>query len=875
MLVHPTCHSSKVGRVVFFELQMSESLFTGIVRNRIRNVPLCVDQEFPDLDGIPLAIDRIEVGSGTEIQRQKELPVGTTQPRDAATQVVWIFSPTNYHSITVPFLQVKQEILIHLVKVSDLQLNGPNPSPVHRTLTIRPVFDVSLSVANQAGGGGPLTLSYKLAYVDLGLLGHGLSEAQRAEIDRAVAGVKLEPTTLDFGPLTSQIERPMSAINAGIACDPAGSFIAMRVDFDVYATPPRVDQAFFEAGPVNRLTGGSEWAMLIDADILTDGVMRRARKGLEGAPNMRVNSGPTVVWEPAAPALVVNADVELIDACKFFVDDIDMDAHVRVRSSFSVPTPNVMRTHHELKGEPSDLAEEVACALTAALLWPFLGTAMLETAEVDLDKYILLMILPPYVRFLAIMVAIETAGSSANVGGLGENCTKLDDSNYQCDNRLDIVMPLSPPFNSRFDLRAVTGVDQGLVLSGTVSNLGTTPVGELDRVDVEPFAWQVLGECTGNGRDNFRVGSEARIGLALTPPARLCSARIVDDVYGEFAIAVDYVAASIAITPRSTLMYTAMPNPYPCEVRIVTTRGVRRITLPPPSQLETAEAAKLEQARIRAVMSCYVWDEYHSPMDELSWVPDPPPPDVDHTLHLWQIVLRGLEVGETVHVQTSSLGTILVAHASPQGVADMTLLFDGDSAPAKLALELAGGGRAAPREFSMQQVLYVRQATLPAEGELHEMRLEGGSEDRRLVVADEGREMMWRVSSASVAPTLLSSIARPADRREDGPVVQTGKRVGGRRGGSIGRQLKALRERDPKLDYVGSPRIGGVGEALAVREGDRSTVYDVSRSEPEVVQVFEGLAWFEGTALGGDMLAKHDPDAGAVHLYAAVARDVR
>ena len=149
-------------------------------------------------------------------------------------------------------------------------------------------------------------------------------------------------------------------------------------------------------------------------------------------------------------------------------------------------------------------------------------------------------------------------------------------------------MQLSPTFNSRLDLEAIGGVPEGLVLSGSVSNLGDTPVGKLESVGVKPFAWQVLGRCTGNGTNNFRVGNEASIGLGFTPPADLCYARVISDVAGEFTMATDHVADSVTITPGFTALYAA--NPYPCQVRLITTRGVRLITLQPPVALGTAEA---------------------------------------------------------------------------------------------------------------------------------------------------------------------------------------------------------------------------------------------------------------------------------------------
>ncbi len=204
---------------MYFELQFSANVFTRIVRNRLKAIPLCENRELTDKHGNRLVVDRVVIGEITLIQREKTILVnGLPASEDSATQVVWVFSPTNYTSVTVPFLQVKQEVKIHLVKSSDLDANGTNPSPVFDTYTIYPVFNVALSAANQTQGGGPLTLSYTLAHVDFQVLSLVLSAEQRDEIRQSIAGAQIPPTTLNLGPLNNLLarpdDRPVAAVNA-------------------------------------------------------------------------------------------------------------------------------------------------------------------------------------------------------------------------------------------------------------------------------------------------------------------------------------------------------------------------------------------------------------------------------------------------------------------------------------------------------------------------------------------------------------------------------------------------------------------------------------------------------------------------------------
>src|SRR4029450_99239 len=100
---------------MYFELQPSAGVFTRIVRNRLKALPLCIDRELTDADGNRLGVDRIVIGERTWIQGEGtiELVNGLPQPKDLATQAVSIFSPTGLFAGTVPFLQVKQEVQVH------------------------------------------------------------------------------------------------------------------------------------------------------------------------------------------------------------------------------------------------------------------------------------------------------------------------------------------------------------------------------------------------------------------------------------------------------------------------------------------------------------------------------------------------------------------------------------------------------------------------------------------------------------------------------------------------------------------------------------------------------------------------------------------
>lgn len=866
---------------MYFELQLSTAVFTHIVRNRLKALPLCIDKEFVDTDGkltdvkgARVVVDQVTIGGSTSIQREKRLVQsgpGIPQPQDHASQTVWIFSPTNHTSFTVPFLQVRQDLTIHLVKATDLEANGPLPTPAFKTFTINLVINVALHAANQTQGGGPLVMSYSLAYIDYGLLALLLPAQQQTEIEQAVAALQLPSTTLDLGPLTGILKRPVAAINAGIVCAPDESFVALRVDFDVYKSPIAVERSFF-LDPPQKFIGDHGWAMLVDKDLLIADVREKVDASLKSAPKVKVNGGPNVGWDVGGAALVADAEVELVDACPFFVDDIDMDADVDIRVAFSAPQSNVMRTHFNLTGEPSDVGEEILCALTGALLWPFLGPIFLKNESLGegIGVYLAGLAAGPVINFIGIIAAIETKSMSQNISSsLGATCKKIDDENYECNDPLALVMQLTPGYNSQLNVDAVFGLPRGLVIGGSVSNLREYNLGNLQQVTVCPFEWQVSGRCTGNGRSNYRIANLASISLAVVPPAGMCSARILHDPEGEFAMTLG--DNKITIEPRFKPGYVA--NPYPCRIRLITNRGVRTLTLAAPTAIGNAEQERLETGRLSAHMGCYYWERMHTPVERIQWLVDPPFA-VERVVQFWQIAVRGIQSQEEIRVETPAGATVMSASPSQAGVVHMTMVFDGEEAPDALSLELQGrreeGGE---REMTVQQALFAHVASLPVSAAPQLMRFEGGARNRRLLFVEEGREIAWDVRNPT-APALLHAVAAENGERDEEQIrLHNGKGIGYARSENLHRALAILSDRLGRPEATGSPKVGGVAEALYLRTQEGAALYDISAGdEPRLMHTYNGPAWLENTTMGGRLLGRYDAAVGVIDLYVAVLK---
>jgi hypothetical protein len=207
-----------------------------------------------------------------------------------------------------------------------------------------------------------------------------------------------------------------------------------------------LNKEFFDVGPVNHLAGG-DWALLVDANMLTQDPKAKTKAALESAANLNLLSDPVVEWDPSGPAIRITAGVELVDACPTFLGSIDMDVDVEITVTFSTPTPNTFRTHFRVTGELSDFAEEFACALNGALLWPFIAPILLESVRTEdaIRYYFAGLVAGPPVVFVALLVAIAGRGLSEDLSDDLEcaRANKSDFENYSCDSKFDLLLPLS------------------------------------------------------------------------------------------------------------------------------------------------------------------------------------------------------------------------------------------------------------------------------------------------------------------------------------------------------------------------------------------------------------------------------------------------
>lgn len=834
------------GLLIFFELQLSSNVFGRIIRNRIKAIPLCIDQEI-EFDGTKYTVDHIDIVDATTMNKQ-----------EIHTQTVWIFSQTNFTSFTVPYLQVKQGITVKLVKNSDLEQNGLNESEPSKEFTVFPVFNVSIQVLSaQAGQGGPIQISYTFDHVEYGLLSALISPDDQEKIKKTLSGYQLSPTTIDLSSLSQLLNRPVSAINAGITCNSDGDFIAMRVE--IRADGDLVPE-FFAQDPVNLLNG-RDWALLADFRIFTEEASQKIKEGLRNVSKFKLHRGPSVTWDPNSPALNISLGGEAVDACPFFVDDIDMDVDAEIRAVLSVPRTNTLRTHYHFDASASNAVEEVACAVTAALLWPFIGLVMFDRDQIDLPKYLVGVLAHPLLRFVALIFAIETQGMSGDISrDLGSNCKKLDDENYECEDEFDLSLA---GLGGRLELQMVQGFPQGPVLSGAIVNLRDFNTGKITSVNLAPFKWQIIGKC----KTGFSIGNQAAISIGVEPPAALCLARVLDDPLEEFAITIG--DNELTILPRFKPGY--VENPYPCRIRLITTRGVRTVNITPPQAQTAQETQELETGRLRAIASCERWEKVFTPKEKLEWLIDPPA-GLKEQLQFWQIVVSRLRRDNRVRVEDQTGATILSAVPSENGMARLDLLFEGRNAPSELSLKFEGitDENQEPRKIEVQQTLYARRSSIPAPASLQNISLESSSNKTVLRYSSPQEEHKFDLSLPA-NPALQGITAKTENINERTQVMHRGQEIAS----SITQNahiLDTLSLQPGNIRSIGNPKLKGLRDTLYVGLERGGALFDLSNpEEPREIQKYETKPWFEGTALSGRLLARHDPDKRKIEIFEAIA----
>ena len=251
--------------------------------------------------------------------------------------------------------------------------------------------------------------------------------------------------------------------------------------------------------------------------------------------------------------------------------------------------------------------------------------------------------------------------------------------------------------------------------------------------------------------------------------AAALAARKGGDPLDEFEVSIE--GQTVFVKPKFLPAYVG--DPYVCRIRVVTSAGIRTITLSPPVAITDQESRYLKELYANLMKVCRKMRDAFRRPERLVWEL-PPRPSEERLLRDWQVAVHGLQQGESLAVYDANDDTLLETMASSEGFALVRLMLPQDPASEALTLEIKGRQEQSGRKrMSWQQTCFARRASLPVNGRLKAMRFEADL----LIVVDEMDETVWDVRQPS-APALLSTRRIDEDMGFGGIVVQDGRRLG-------------------------------------------------------------------------------------------------
>jgi hypothetical protein len=379
-------------------------------------------------------------------------------------------------------------------------------------------------------------------------------------------------------------------------------------------------------------------------------------------------------------------------------------------------------------------------------------------------------------------------------------------------------------------------------------------------VTASPLEWTIQGGC----RDGFYFVNQAQIEVT-GDEAHLCGAFLIGDKYNEYQLLFD--GDQLTVRSRFTPEYVNATDKYPCRVRVVTNRCVRTITYDPPGLITDERKEYLEKLKRNFEGVCRKLQD--SITQRIDWRPRPPGPIETPEWQLWQIAVKGLAPGDPLVITDAGGRELVNARASQAGVAQLSTLLSAEMATRSIDVALRGTDAHRKATISGQQIRFARMGSIPIKGKLRELRFEQTTEGQQLCVRDDRAEMRWDMSNPR-QPALLQSIPR---RAENGPVFSLGSEVSSRVPARLEGALRTLQDRFSDAAAVGFSRVPGIGDALYVRTGERARLFDIKDSgEPQEMQSHAAPIWFEGAALAGRLMARHEPKTGSVDIYRAIER---
>jgi hypothetical protein len=602
--------------------------------------------------GLDFAIDHVEFGQSTLLN-------STRVPKQVFYTESFYGLISQDVNATRP--QISQPVTVVVVSLQDVEAN-PNGSPQHpirlnATMLLGLDYNAT-SVDSEGVPQGALSImvdSVVLAPPPALPVGVDLTAVQSLLTGflTSIGGQSL-PLNLAGSALKGRV----NIINTGMAVSADMQRLAFRQELgEGMEGDPAIWQTFYSGAFDDRLldSSGADAAMGVfeSAPLLEDVLSSTISEGL--SESEQKHAGDSVQFHlvtGVSTTYAVNSGVPTLTTQ--FSGNLDTSlcsafTQVTVVSALSVNHPNVITSDTNFSWN----TDTTACTVVAGALGSVLGLAVnivFPGASLVFDP-----IFFAVAGMAAVMVAKNVVTPSLPTSS---GCTSVSDTHMVCNNGLSVSnSPLG-----KLSLNSLEAQDDGISI---LSDFGPIPVGApvIAISQDANFAWQPpsisCGRISGNEATDFLRDPQAYVSLGATAsvtaqtlaPISLISATVINDPLNVFGPNLAVVGSQAPIQISLSLGYPGdkyFANPYPCEILVQTTGGVRLIEIPPPPALNQEIIEGLAAVIAGEMLFCQKlvdqwWNTFHRYNPQWSvdpWIGD------SAVEHGYEVEISGLQPGE-------------------------------------------------------------------------------------------------------------------------------------------------------------------------------------------------------------------------------------
>lgn len=645
--------------MALFEVHMRAAAFAAAQRQTLLTRKLCISMQ--NVAGVNLSVQRVRFGAGS-IRRgdKKSFPVYYRDTR--INPVPPYFTRTeNFAKGFIP--ELVQNLTLD-VTAEEAVMNSPNTAPPFVSVDVSVVSQIAYKPA--PAGGCVLSVEFHGVEWESPITVAGFDPASITATIETLLSAQLPSVSVPFN-FTTLLPAGVNEIaNAGVAFDPAADVIAFRVDPFGTTSNSDVPWTNFYGGLFTpRLTRpDQDWGYFIDRSTLEP----KFETAIEGTLKQRGVSGMKLISVYSKYVAGVQPSIVTVINANLHTPGPDMHVEPTISSTLSLTT------------NPVQLAVDIDLGEVKKLIDSFAD--VIESLKT----------FAPPLGWIAELAAGESiANAQASLAGIdidvnGLVCEQLSATRHRC-----VMQPPMPKLNNiSLGLSDLIAQPDGILISGRLAIANFTPSSlhiptAPDGSDTEPpaFGWRgphvTCSQVSNALLDDVRAdpGKYAALFLQVdlvaigNTPVWVCDVQIVNDPLGVFDAAAgdlrvegDRLPARITYGPPVPRDERYLADPYPLDLLVRTTAGVRLVRVPPPPPFEQDDATMVADGVKVQLLACPnlpAWMLGELDHFDIEWIEDPlTDPDYETiTHHGREITVLGLAEGQTLTVRDASSGVAL------------------------------------------------------------------------------------------------------------------------------------------------------------------------------------------------------------------------